>query len=106
MSPKSITLVTYLKHTPTFEWWVVRCRSKFGHQKDTTLKEIGLRAPNLLTILGSAPSIIRAGDSLLATLMNQNNLRLVPIFLRIDPGFIRHIGRHANFNLANPISIR
>ena len=31
---------TYLDRTPIFEWWVVRCTSKNGHQKDmcSTLK--------------------------------------------------------------------
>ena len=32
---------------------MVRCGSKKGHQIDMRLKELGLRAQNLLTILGS-----------------------------------------------------
>ena len=36
-----------------FEWCVVRCGSKNGHQKDMCSKEIGLHAQNLLTIQGS-----------------------------------------------------
>ena len=39
--------------TPVFEWYVARCRSKNGHQKDMRIKEIGLRAQNMPTILGS-----------------------------------------------------
>ena len=37
---------------------MVRCGSKNGHQKDMCLKEIGLRAQNMLTILGSIVNII------------------------------------------------
>jgi hypothetical protein len=32
---------------------VVECGSKIGHQKDTCLKEVTLRAQNVLIILGS-----------------------------------------------------
>ena len=35
-----------------FEWDVVRCGSKNGHQNDTCLKELGLCAQNMLTIIG------------------------------------------------------
>ena len=38
---------------PIYEWYVVRCGSKNGHQNDMCLKEIGLHAQNMLTILGS-----------------------------------------------------
>jgi hypothetical protein len=51
-------LVTFLKQIPIFEWWVVRCRSKDGHQKDMCLKEIGLHAQYWLTILGSIVNIV------------------------------------------------
>ena len=34
-------LVTYLDQTPKFKWWVIRCTSKNGHQKDMCFKEIG-----------------------------------------------------------------
>ena len=45
--------------TPIFEWYVVRCGSKNGHQKGIMcFKEIGLHAPNVLTILGSIVNII------------------------------------------------
>ena len=38
--------------TPIFEWYVVRCGPKNGYHKDMYLKEIGLSAQILLTILG------------------------------------------------------
>ena len=38
--------------TPVFEWYVVRCGSMNGYQKDTCLKEIELCAQNMLSILG------------------------------------------------------
>lgn len=39
--------------TPVFEWYVARCTSKSGHQKDMCIREIGLRAQIIATILGS-----------------------------------------------------
>ena len=33
--------------------WVAGCASKNGYQKDMCLKEIGLRAENMSTIIGS-----------------------------------------------------
>lgn len=39
--------------TPIIEWFIVRCGSKNGYQKDMCLKVIGLCAHNILTILGS-----------------------------------------------------
>jgi hypothetical protein len=45
--------ITYLNQTPLFEWRVIRCESKDGHQKDMCSEEIELHAPNLLPILGS-----------------------------------------------------
>ena len=47
------------------EWYVVRCGSKNGHQKDTRLKEIGLYAQNMLAILGSIVNM--TGGSYMAT---------------------------------------
>ena len=41
--PNSITL---LKWTPIFEWWVGRCGSKNGHQKDMCSKGIGIWSQN------------------------------------------------------------
>ena len=38
------TLVTYPYWTPIFEWCMVRCGSKNGHQKTHVFKKIGLRA--------------------------------------------------------------
>ena len=39
---------------------MVRCGSEIGHRKDTCLIEIGLRAQNMLTILGSMVNMIEA----------------------------------------------
>ena len=50
---------TYLNLTPIFEWSVVRCESKNGHQKDTCLEEIGLRAQSMSTILSSIVNIFK-----------------------------------------------
>ena len=46
--------------TPVFEW-LIRCGSKNRHQKDMCLKEIGLQAQNMLTILGSIANMIGGG---------------------------------------------
>lgn len=46
-------LVAPLKHTPTFEWCMVRLRSKNGHQEHASLKQIGLFVWISTTILGS-----------------------------------------------------
>ena len=48
----------FLIETAIFEWCVVGCGSKNGYQKNMCLKEIGLHAQNLLTILGSIINII------------------------------------------------
>ena len=45
--------VTYLRRTLIFEWYVVWCGSKNKYQKDTCLKEIGLHAQNMITIVAS-----------------------------------------------------
>ena len=45
-------LVTFLNERPIFEWCVVSCGSKNEHQKEMCLKEIGLCAQNVRTILG------------------------------------------------------
>ena len=49
----------FLNQIPIFEWYVVRYGSKNGQQKDMFLKEIGLCAQVLLTILGSIVNTIR-----------------------------------------------
>ena len=36
---------------------MVRCGSKDGHQKDVCLKEIGLRAQTIITVLGSVVNL-------------------------------------------------
>ena len=52
------TSVTYLNQTPTFEWCVLRCGSKNGHQNYMCLSEVGFCALNLFTIIGSIVRII------------------------------------------------
>ena len=39
-------LVHYFTHTLVFNWWVVRCTSNNGHNKDICLKKIGLHIQN------------------------------------------------------------
>ena len=39
-------------------WYMVRCGSKNGHQKDICLKQIGLCAQNMVTVLGSIDNMI------------------------------------------------
>ena len=46
--PKSNTSISW---TRKFEYFVIGCASKNGHNKDTSLKEIDLRAWNMLSIL-------------------------------------------------------
>ena len=53
---------THLHRTPKFEWFVIWCGSKNGHQKGIMcLKEIGHRAHNMITIPGSIVNIIVGG---------------------------------------------
>ena len=44
--------------TPIFEWYMVMCESKNGHQKHMCLKQIGPCAQNMPTILGSMVNMI------------------------------------------------
>ena len=46
-----------LLRTPRFEWYVVRCGSNHKYQKDICLKEAGLRAHNMITVLNSIINI-------------------------------------------------
>jgi hypothetical protein len=46
-------LVAYLSHRPILERFVIWCSSKIGYLKDMHLKEIGLRAQTMITIIGS-----------------------------------------------------
>ena len=57
--------------TPLSEWYVVRCGFKNGHIKDTCLEEIGLRAQNLIIIMGSIVNIIEGGRVLYANYKTQ-----------------------------------
>ena len=43
---------------PIVEWYVVKFESKNGHHKDVCLQDIGLRAQNMLIILGSIVNIV------------------------------------------------
>ena len=52
---------THLTQTTIFEWYVVCCGFKNGRQKYTCLKEIGLHAQDMITILGSIFNIIDRG---------------------------------------------
>ena len=49
----------YSSYMDTYVWAV--CGSKNRHQKDMWFKEIGLRAQNLLTVLGSIVNVIVGG---------------------------------------------
>ena len=44
--------------TPIFEWYEGRCGSKNRHQKDMCLKEIEVRAQNMLIFLCSVVNMI------------------------------------------------
>ena len=54
-NPYSFTFVIYKL---IFQWHVVKCGSKKKHQKTMCFKEIGLRAKNVITILGSIVNTI------------------------------------------------
>ena len=54
-------LITFLMMTFVCEWYVVWCGFKNGYYKHVFLKEIGLLAQNMITILGSVVSIIGGG---------------------------------------------
>ena len=45
--------------TPIFEGYVFRCGSKNGYQKVMCLKEIGLCAQSMITVLDSIVSVTR-----------------------------------------------
>jgi hypothetical protein len=53
-------LIQYLSNsqTPIFVWCAIRCELENGHQEDLCLKEIGLCAKKLLTIVDSIVDII------------------------------------------------
>ena len=51
-------LITYLTCTPIFEWYVVWCGYKNEYKKDMCLKEIGLHAQNMITILSFTINMI------------------------------------------------
>ena len=54
--PNSVTCLT---RTPIFRWYVVRCGPKNVYQKIIMcLKELGLQAQNMVTILSSIVNII------------------------------------------------
>jgi hypothetical protein len=91
--------VTYLSLTPIFEWSVVRCESKNGHQKDTCLEEGGL---SMSTILSSVTNIFKRAcmtidhliskriftlvvNKILSKLHNTNLLNVTPSLISRNP---------------------
>jgi hypothetical protein len=56
--------ITYLNRTPIIEWYLVWCGFKNGHQEDMCLEEVGLHAPNMISILGSIVKIIMGGGTI------------------------------------------
>ena len=50
--------VAELNQTSISGWYLVRCSSKNGYQKDMCLKGIGLCAQNMITILGPIVNIL------------------------------------------------
>ena len=55
-------MLHFFYRTAIFEWCVVIRVSTNGHQNDTSLKEIGLHAQNMITILGSTGNNVIRGD--------------------------------------------
>ena len=53
-----------------FVWYVVKCGSKYGRQKDMRVKESGLHVQNMTTILSSIVNTI--GRDLYDQLMSKN----------------------------------
>ena len=51
-------LLTYLKWTPIFKWYVVRGGSKSSYKKDMCGKEVGIHAQNTMSILNPIVHII------------------------------------------------
>lgn len=63
--------VIFLSRTHILKWYVVWCSSKNRYQKDIMFSlEIGLRAPNMITILGLLVNIIRGRRDLHDHLMS------------------------------------
>ena len=54
-------MITIFNRTTIFEWCMVRCASKYRHQKDLHFKEMEQSIQNLLTMLGPIVSVI-GGD--------------------------------------------
>ena len=88
--------------TPIFQWCVIRCGSKNGHPIDTCSKEIGLCAPNMLTILDSIVKMLQGElyDLLMSTgifswIMNK--------FIHISLKIMRQMG--CGFGFANHIAL-
>ena len=52
------SLVTQLNWAPIVQWFKIRCAFKNVHPKDICLKEIGLLAQNMFTVLDSKINII------------------------------------------------
>lgn len=56
-------MVTCLNWTLKFEWYVTLCGSNIGSYKDVLLKEIGLYAQNMTTIIGLILTMLGWGVS-------------------------------------------
>jgi hypothetical protein len=54
-------MLHFFNRTAIFEWCVIMHVSTNGHHNDTCLKEIGLHAQNMITILDSIGNVI-GGD--------------------------------------------
>ena len=79
--------ITYLHQTPIFEWYVARCGPKNGYQKDIMcLKEIGLRAQNMLTILG--PYDLFMSMRIFTLTMHKINIQTPKIERKLAPALI------------------
>ena len=67
--------VIHLQRTPIFEWCMIRCGFKNGYQNDTCLKEIGLVAHKLFTIMDSIINMI--GKHLCEHLLRMRTFTLI-----------------------------
>ena len=82
------------------------CISENEYHKDVCLKEVGLHAHNLLTIVGSIINIRGGGGGPMWpsyphcqwTLIIHDNSRLALNFSGIDPGFSRYICGHTEIS--------
>ena len=69
-------MITVFNRTTIFEWCVVRCASKYRHQKNIRFEEMEQSIQNLLTILGPIVSI--SGGDLDEHLMSSRIFTSIP----------------------------